>query len=88
MASNAAAVAAPRPLHVRAPLAQGLATMYLGFVVLLPLAALVWRSTRDGRHGFWQAVSAPEAVAALELTLVAAVVVAVINAVKIGRAHV
>src|SRR2546421_33682 len=55
--------------------------MYLGFVVLLPLAALVWRSSREGRHGFWQAVSAPEAVAALELTLVAAVVVAAINAV-------
>ena len=55
--------------------------MYLGFIVLLPLAALVWRSSREGRHGFWQAVSAPEAVAAIELTLVAAVVVAAINAV-------
>jgi sulfate/thiosulfate transport system permease protein len=82
LASNAVAVAAPpRPLHVRAPLVQGLATMYLGFVVLLPLAALVWRSTREGGHGFWAAVSAPEAVAALRLTLVAAVVVAAINAV-------
>jgi sulfate/thiosulfate transport system permease protein len=81
LASNAAAVAAPRSLRVRAPLAQGLATMYLGFIVLLPLAALVWRSTREGGHGFWAAVSAPEAVAALKLTLVAAVVVAAINAV-------
>jgi sulfate transport system permease protein len=82
LASNAAAVAAPpRPLRVRAPVVQGLATMYLGFVVLLPLAALVWRSTREGGHGFWAAVSAPEAVAALKLTLVAAVVVAAINAV-------
>jgi sulfate transport system permease protein len=82
LASNAAVAAAPpRPLRVRAPLAQGLATMYLGFVVLLPLAALVWRSSREGGHGFWAAVSAPEAVAALKLTLVAAVVVAAINAV-------
>jgi sulfate transport system permease protein len=84
LASNAAAAAvvgSPRPLRVRAPVAQGLATMYLGFVVLLPLAALVWRSTRAGGHGFWAAVSAPEAVAALRLTLVAAVVVAAINAV-------
>jgi sulfate/thiosulfate transport system permease protein len=82
LASNAVAVAAPpRPLRIRVPLTQGLATMYLGFVVLLPLAALVWRSSREGRHGFWAAVSAPEAVAALKLTLVAAVVVAAINAV-------
>src|SRR5437588_357447 len=44
--------------------------MYLGFVVLLPLAALVWRSSREGGHGFWQAVSAPEAVAALTLPFV------------------
>src|ERR671935_289814 len=63
-----------------APVAQGLATMYLGFVVLLPLAALVWRSTREGGHGFWAAVSAPEAVAALKLTLVAAGGVAAVKA--------
>src|SRR2546423_11037444 len=55
--------------------------VYLGLVLPLPLADWVWRSSREGRHGFWQAVSAPEAVAAIKLTLVAAVVVAAINAV-------
>jgi sulfate/thiosulfate transport system permease protein len=81
LASSAAAVAAPRPLRFRAPVAQGLATMYLGLIVLLPLAALVWRSTKEGRHGFWEAISAPEAVAATKLTLLAALAVAAINAV-------
>ena len=55
--------------------------MYLGFVVLLPLAALVWRSTHEGRHGFWAAVSAPQAVAALKLTLLMSLAVSLINAV-------
>jgi sulfate/thiosulfate transport system permease protein len=79
--SHAAAVEAPRPLRLQPPLAQGLATLYLGFIVLLPLAALVWRSTKVGGHGFWEAISAPEAVAAIKLTLVAALAVAAINAV-------
>ena len=42
--------------------------------MLLPLAALAWRA-----HG-WDAITSPQAVAALKLTLVASLVVAVINA--------
>jgi sulfate transport system permease protein len=53
----------------------------LSAIVVLPLAALVWRSTREGRDGFWESVSSPEAVAALELTLVASLGVALVNAV-------
>jgi len=56
-------------------LAVGLSTLYLSVVVLLPLAALGWRS-----HG-WNAITSAQAVSALELTLVASVVVALINAV-------
>jgi sulfate transport system permease protein len=44
-------------------------------VVLLPLAALAWRA-----HG-WDAVTTPQATAALKLTLVASLVVSLINAV-------
>jgi sulfate transport system permease protein len=43
--------------------------------VLLPLAAHAWRA-----HG-WDAVTSPQAVAALKLTLIASFVVALINAV-------
>ncbi len=50
-------------------------------VVLLPIAALVWESRRQGAGSFWTVISSPEAVAALELSLAAALVVAGINAV-------
>jgi sulfate transport system permease protein len=48
--------------------------------VLLPLAALVWEARSDGAQSFWEAISSPQAVAALKLTLGAALVVAAINA--------
>jgi sulfate transport system permease protein len=50
-------------------------------IVVLPIAALVWESKRNGAHGFWQAISDPGAVSALKLTFGAAFVVVLINAV-------
>ena len=54
---------------------------YLTVIVVLPIAALVWASTKDGGAGFWDVVSSPEAVAALKLTLVVAALAALVNAV-------
>ena len=62
-------------------LSLGLVTSFLSVVVLLPMAALVWQSSAEGAHGFWAAVSAPQSVAALKLTLCASLAVAAINAV-------
>jgi len=62
-------------------LSLGLATAFLTVVVALPIAALVWSSRSNGAHGFWQSISNPEAVAALELTLTVALLVALTNAV-------
>lgn len=56
-------------------------TTFLSVVVLLPVAALVWSSGKHGWHQFWSVVTAPEAVAALKLSLGAAVIVSAINAV-------
>jgi sulfate transport system permease protein len=56
-------------------------TTFLSLVVVLPIAALVWSSTRSGTSGFWTVVSSPEAVAALKLTLAVAAVAALTNAV-------
>jgi sulfate transport system permease protein len=50
-------------------------------LVLLPIAALVWEATSEGSQSFWDAVSSPEAVAALKLTLVASLGVSLLNAV-------
>ena len=75
MEARAEALPAPKARRSAAPgLAVGLSTLYLSIVVLLPLAALAWRA-----HG-WSAVTSPQAVAALKLTLAASLVVAVINA--------
>jgi len=71
----------PRPRRGAPALGVGVATGYLSLIVLLPLAALVWQSQKAGAHDFWRAISSQEAVSALELTLVASVLVAAVNAV-------
>jgi sulfate transport system permease protein len=49
--------------------------------VLIPLAAVVSRSFDDGLAAFWDDVTAPQAVAAMKLTLIASLIVAAIDAV-------
>jgi sulfate transport system permease protein len=53
--------------------------IYLSLIVLIPLAAVVWKSVGDGPASFWHAITTPDAWAALELTIVASAVVAVLN---------
>jgi sulfate transport system permease protein len=75
-------VAVPVPRRRRsAPLALGISTAYLSVIVLIPLAALVLRSTEGGAEVFWDAVSDPQAVAALKLTFAVSLVVVLVNAV-------
>ena len=75
----------PRPERVRRlsvrPVGVGLVGLWLSVIVLLPLAALTVTSFGDGWAGFWAAVTAPAAVAALGVTVLVALVVAVVNAV-------
>jgi sulfate transport system permease protein len=54
---------------------------YLSILVLLPLAAVFWKSTGAGWDDFWSSVSAPDAVAALKLTLAMSLLVVAVNAV-------
>jgi len=54
---------------------------YLSVIALIPLAAVLARSTENGLDGFWTSVSNPQAWAALRLTLVASLIVVVVNAV-------
>ena len=37
---------------------------------MLPIAAVIWRSTGNGWSGFWDVVSSPQAVSALKLTVI------------------
>ena len=54
---------------------------YLSIVALIPLAAVVAKSLDGGLDAFWTAVTNDQAVAALRLTLIASVIVVVINAI-------
>jgi sulfate transport system permease protein len=50
-------------------------------IALIPLAAVLSRSTEGGFEGFWEAVSSPQALAALRLTIIASFAVVALNAV-------
>jgi sulfate transport system permease protein len=72
--------------RMRAPraggmLGIGLATLYMSLIVLLPMAAIFSRSLEDGAGTFWDAITTPQSVAALKLTVVASLIVTLINAV-------
>ncbi len=62
-------------------LSLGIVTTFLSVMVALPIAALVWEASSEGTRTFWDAVSSPEAVAALKLTLAASFGVSLLNAV-------
>jgi sulfate/thiosulfate transport system permease protein len=62
-------------------LTRGMVVGYLSLIVLIPLAAVVAKSFEGGLGTFWDAVTNPQAVAALKLTLVASAIVVAINAV-------
>jgi sulfate transport system permease protein len=62
-----------------AALGRGLVTAYLSLIVLIPIAALVAKSTEGGLDGFWTSLTSPLAVSALKLTLVASVIVTLVN---------
>jgi sulfate transport system permease protein len=67
---------------VAAPaLGRGVAMTYLSIVALIPLAAVVVRSLDGGLDSFWDAVTSPQAVASLRITLIASAIVVVINAI-------
>jgi sulfate/thiosulfate transport system permease protein len=57
------------------------ALLYLSVIALIPLAAVVSRSLNGGIGGFWEAISTPQAVAALKLTVITSFAVVAINAV-------
>jgi sulfate transport system permease protein len=68
LSSVAQPVAKPLRRRPDATLSLGVTTGYLSVIVLIPLAALVLRSLEGGVGAFWDAVTEPQAVAALKLT--------------------
>ncbi len=62
-------------------LTLGYTLLYLGLIVLLPLAALVTRAAGLGRWGFWSVVTEERVLAAFRVTFGCAFVGAAVNAV-------
>ena len=60
-------------------LGLGTSLIFLSLIVLIPLAAVVWKSAGHGPGFFWNAVTTPDAWAALKLTIGASVIVALVN---------
>lgn len=55
--------------------------LWLGVMIMLPLAALIEHGLRDGLRPVWRDITNPIALAALKLTFLTAIVMTVINAV-------
>jgi sulfate transport system permease protein len=64
---------------VGAGLGRGFVVLYLSVLVLLPLAALTSKAFSKGLNNFWDQITTPGAINSLELTLVASLIVVVIN---------
>lgn len=60
-------------------LTLGITLSYVTLLVLIPLAALVWRTTSLSWSDFWAAISSPRAVAAYKLSFGGAAVAALVN---------
>ena len=86
MEAHASTDVAPPKVGVRLPwagaaLGRGTVVLYLSLMVLLPLAAVVVESTDGGFSAFWDAVTSPQSIAALKLTVISSLIVVAINAV-------
>lgn len=62
-------------------LGMGFTLTYLSLIVLIPLAALLWRTTTLSWEQFWTTITAPRVLAAYWLSFYAALSAASINAV-------
>lgn len=60
-------------------LTLGYALLYLGLIVLLPLAALIMRPAELGLAGFFETVTSPRVLAALRVSFGTAAIAAIIN---------
>jgi sulfate transport system permease protein len=67
--------------RARGVLGRGTLGIYLTALVLLPVAALVLKSTGGGLSAFWRDITRPEALAAVKLTLITSAIAVCLNAV-------
>ena len=85
MSLRASALPAPAVLPTAGrftrPAVGGLAVAYMSLIVLIPLAAVFAKSLEGGFGTFWEQVTAPQARAAIQFTVLVSLVVTAINVV-------
>ncbi len=81
VAARVPRVTVPGAGRLASPLGIGLAVLYMSVIVLIPFAALVDGAFENGWDSFWRAVTNPQAMAALKLTVGVSLVVVAINVV-------
>jgi sulfate transport system permease protein len=74
-------VTVPGAGRLASPLGIGLAVLYMSVIVLIPFAALLDGAFDNGWDSFWRAITNPQAMAALKLTVGVSLVVVAINVV-------
>ncbi|MEN3273915.1 MAG: sulfate/thiosulfate transport system permease protein [Actinomycetota bacterium] len=82
MTAVAATVGERARTRVRVPasgVGLGIATLYLSAIVFIPLGAIVLKSQDAGWSTFWSSITAPQAWAALKLTIGISLVVTLVN---------
>ena len=62
-------------------LSLGTTLLYMTFIVLIPVIALILKGAEIGPERFWRIISSPRAVAAFQITLTAALIATVFNAI-------
>ncbi|WP_277613992.1 sulfate ABC transporter permease subunit CysT [Neobacillus muris] len=62
-------------------LSMGYTLVYLSFIILLPLAALLLKATSLNFADFWETVTEPRVAASYKLTLTTSLIAAIVNAV-------
>ena len=60
-------------------LTLGYTLLYLSLIVLIPLSAVVWKTTSLTWHEFWQVVTMPQAMAAYRLSFGVSFLAALVN---------
>ncbi|NYZ11513.1 sulfate ABC transporter permease subunit CysT [Azospirillum sp. RWY-5-1] len=76
-----ASPAKPRRIIPGFGITLGFTLAYLGLIVLIPLAALILKSSGIGLSGFWSTLSSPRVLAAFRVSFGIALAAAAINAV-------
>src|SRR5262245_59187176 len=57
----------------------GLALAFLGFFLFLPVVAVLMEALKDGLSAYWEAITEPETIAAVRLTLTTALIAVPLN---------